>query len=314
MGYDRPVTDPLYDPELTGHLDAAARRLEETLHTFAPTLAPIALDWVRSLSPNREIAGYFRHEFRFPMLLLPWWLSDTLGRRGDRRFHGDLVYSTVAGYCAVRLLDDTLDATGVRPDLLPVVVILQGEFQAAFSEYFPGSHPFWELFRRQWYGAADFAADHEAARSFDERVKRRLGPAIIPVAAVAYRAERVEHLTPWSDLVGRLARVEQILDDVTDWLVDAQRQAPNVVLDAYPGRANRDEPVEAWMLRDGLAWGLDLAESSLQELVTVAATLHSAGLDAFLQRRQATIRQFRGDAAPGLRELDLLRAVFPQSP
>lgn len=308
------MTESLYDAELTGHLDAAARRLEETLHTFAPNLTPIALDWLRSLSPNGRIADYFRHEFRFPMLLVPWWLSDELNLRGDRRFQEDLVYSTVAGYCAVRLLDDTLDGTGNRPDLLPVGVILQGEFQGTFAEYFPGNHPFWELFRRQWYGAADFAADHEAARDLDERVKRRLGPAVIPVAAVAYRAERLDHLTPWSDLVGRLARVEQILDDVTDWLVDAQRQAPNVVLEAYPRRAIRNEPVEAWMLRDGLAWGFDLAESSLQELREVAAPLHSAGLDAFLQRRQGIVERFRDDTAPGLRELALLRSAFPQSP
>lgn len=309
-----PASDPLYDAELSGHLDAAARRLEATLLDFAPHLAPTALDWLRSLAPNGEIADYFRHEFRFPMLLLPWWLSDTLGMRGDRRFHGDLVYSTICGYCAVRLLDDTLDGARVRPDLLPAGVILQSEFQGVLVEYFPGNHPFWDLFRRQWYGAADFAADHEAARGFEERVKRRLGPAIIPVAAVAYRAERVDRMASWTDLVGRLARVEQLLDDITDWLVDSQHQAPNVVLEAYPKRANQDEPVEAWMLRDGLGRGLELAEAWLQEVAAVAAPLRSAGLDAFLRRRQAIVKQFRDDTAPGLRALALLRSAFPPSP
>jgi len=306
--------DTLYDAELSGHIDAAATRLEKTLLDLTPHLAPIALEWLRSLSPDREIANYFRHEFRFPMLLLPWWLSDGLGRRGDRRFQRDLVYSTVCGYGAVRLLDDTLDGTRVRPDLLPAGVILQGEFQGAFVEYFPGGHPFWDRFRRHWYGAADFAADHEGARDFEERVKRRLGPAMIPVAAVAYRANRVELLAPWTDLVGRLARVEQLLDDVTDWLVDWQRQAPNRVLEAYPGRAVGDEPVEAWMLREGLTRGLDLADSWLNELVPAAASLESAGLDAFVERRQAIVRQLRLETAPGLRELELLRSAFPRSP
>lgn len=312
VGTRRLSADP-YDAELSDHLDRAARRLEATLLGYAPHLAPAVLAWFRGLAPGGEVASYYRHERRFPMLLLPRWLSRALGTSGDTRFQEDLVYSTVAGYAAIRLLDDTLDGAEPRFELLPAGVILQAEFQRALGPYFAGDHPFWEIFRRQWYGAADFAGDHEGTRDFDCRVDRRLGPALIPLAAVAYRAERADRLGVWTDFLGRLARVEQLLDDLTDWLVDSAGGAPNIVLAAYPARAQPGEPVEAWMLRDGLGYGQDLAEAWLDDLAAAAGPLDSPEVAGFLARRRAIVQELRAETGPGLRELARLREAFGSS-
>jgi hypothetical protein len=214
----------------------------------------------------------------------------------------------------VRLLDDALDGALTHPGLEPAGVILQGEFQAAFAPYFQAGHPFWDLFKRQWYGAADFAADHESTEDFDLRVERRLGPSLIPLAAVAWQATREDALTLWAAFAGRLSRLEQLLDDLTDWVVDAERNAPNVVLAGYRERALADEPLPAWMLRDGVEWGLGLADSRRAEAVAAARPLRSEGVDGFLAGRANLLARLRGDILPGLAELARLRAAFSSSP
>lgn len=311
---DHRTVPSLYDPELSAHIDRAAQRLEATLHTFAPNIAPPVMEWLRSLAPDGEIPEYFRHEYRFPMLLMPWWLSQSFGTDGDEPFHGDLAYSTICGYCAVRLLDDTLDGTLTRPGLAPAGVILQGEFQGALLPHFDADHPFWDLFRRQWYGAADFAADHESAADFEMRVERRLGPSLIPLAAVAWHAGREESLTLWATFAQRLSRLEQLLDDLTDWVVDAERNAPNVVLAGFSNRALPDEPLPAWMLRDGVAWGLGQADSWRADAVAAARPLQSEGVAAFLAGRAALLTRLREEILPGLAELARLRTAFSPAP
>ena len=296
---------------LDQHLDAAVVRLEQTFSAHAPHLAPALFDWLRTLAPEARIADYFRHEHRFPMLLLPWWVRDASGLTDDRRFQADVVYSTVAGYLAIRLLDDTLDGSSSRAStLLPASVVLQSEFQHAYTRHFAGDHPFWDLFRRQWYGAADFAFDHEGARDFAGRVAHRLGPALIPMAAVAHRAGRPDLLEQWTPCLGKLARLEQLLDDITDWLPDSERGAPNYLLALHAERARDGEPLVAWIIRDGLAQGQTLARRWLAELASGAERLGSAGFAGFLARRGALLQEMRAETDPGLAELARLRGAF----
>lgn len=304
------MSEAVYDVELAAHLDAAVARVEQTFRDFAPHLARELFDWLRALAPDGHVAGYFRHEHRFPMLLLPWWVSGAAGIREDGRFQADVVYSTVAGYLTVRLLDDTLDGNGPASSLLPASVVLQSEFQHAYAGHFAVDHPFWDLFRRQWYAAADFARDQHAARDFDRRVAHRLGPALIPIAAVAYRACRPDLLEEWKPSLDKLARLEQLLDDITDWLPDSERDAPNYLLALHADRAREGEPLVAWILRDGLAHAQDLARSWLAELESGARGLGSAGFASFLAGRGALLQEMRAETDPGLAELARLRAAF----
>lgn len=300
----------MYDPALTNHIEQASKRLEATLIERAPQLATHARAWFESIAPEGTLVRYFTHERRFPMLLLPWCLAEKAGSRNAGRFLEDVACSTISGYLSIRLLDDALDSATIDPGLLPLGVILNGEFQRAYVSHFAAEHPFWETFTARWYGAADFACDHEGARDFDLRVERRLGPALIPLAAVAHQAGRLDLLGPWSEHVRHLGRLEQTLDDITDWVPDAERGAPNILLASYETRSEPGEPLAAWVLRDGLAHSLGLAENILEEATQQAIQLGSPGLNQFLDSRKALIAELRADTAPGLRELSRLRGAF----
>lgn len=300
----------MYDPELTNHIEQASQRLEATLRNEAPHLAPHARAWFESLAPEGTLASYFRHERRFPMLLLPWCLAEQAGSRNETRFHADVAYSTISGYLSIRLLDNALDTATIEPRLLPLGVILNGEFQRAYVSHFPAGHPFWEAFTARWYGAADFAYDHEGAHDFERRVERRLGPSLIPLAAVAHQAGQIDLLRPWGELLRHLGRLEQTLDDITDWVPDAERGAPNILLASYEVRSEPGEPLAAWVLRDGLSHTLGLAQTWLDEIAENASQLGSPGVQRFIESRKALIAELRADTEPGLRELARLRGAF----
>ena len=288
----------MYDPRLIHHITAGIHQLETTLRDHAPHLAPGLTAWLN--------AGYFTHENRFPMLLLPWWLSEQAGIQGEDDFQGDVVRSTIAGYLAIRLIDDTLDGAKVDKSLLSANLIFVSEFQRAYDTYFPTGHPFWGVFTGAWYGAADFAADHKAARDFDARVAGRLGPALIPMAAVAHHASRPGLFDRWSPFLGSLSRFEQLLDDITDWVPDAERGAPNYMLALCPP----GEPVAPWVMQEGLKICLDRADQWLGELRGVAESLESEGARAFLRARSLLVVEMREELEPGLDVLAKLRAAF----
>jgi hypothetical protein len=300
----------MYDPELTDHIEQASKRLEATLTERAPHLAPHALSWIQSIAPKGTLASYFMHERRFPMLLLPWWLAEKTGTRHEGAFHGDVIYSTIAGYLSIRLLDDALDTATIDKGLLPLGVVLNGEFQRALAPHVPPDSPFWELFTTHWYGAADFAPDHEAAHDFDLRVARRLGPSLIPLAAVAHHSRRLDLFDPWRDLLHALARLEQLLDDVTDWVPDFERGAPNILLAYHGARAEPGEPLAVWVLRDGLGHTLTLARTWLDHLTARASLLQSPGLHRFIESRRELIAELQRETGPGLGELARLRSAF----
>lgn len=302
------MVDDGYDPELAAHLDAAIVRSEGTFRRYAPHLAAPVFDRLRSMAPDGQLAGYFRHEYRFPMLLLPWWLSRQLGMDTDAEFQADVAYSTIAGYCHIRILDDLVDGGPLIPELAAGSTIFQAEFQRVYARWFPSRHAFWDSFRAQWYGAADFAIDHPAAHDFEQRVSRRLGPVLIPLTAVAGRAELPsDRLTPWREVTSAVGRAEQVLDDLFDWPEDARRAGPNCVLAA---RTDLSEPIESWMIREGVAGGLDRADGLLDALAAVASPIGSAGLDGFIERRKGLVRRLRADLTPGLRQLDRVREAF----
>ena len=143
--------------DLAGLVTRAAQRFEVDLKATLPRSAARLLDW-RSAS-SFAVGGLAVRSF--PVLWLPHWIAASAGAAPDPSFQLDVAYSTINGYCAIRLLDDVTD--GDRADwirkLLPATAYFHSAFQFAFEKYFDAKHPFWQEFRTAWADQADAACD-----------------------------------------------------------------------------------------------------------------------------------------------------------
>lgn len=303
---------PLHDEAFAGIVEAAARRLTDILTRETPALGARVIPWLASLSRTGNLADYFLHPRRFPMLLLPWWAVDGTRSREDRRFHEDVALSTMGGYCYIRLLDDLMDGRGTPGlDLLPAAGVFHLEFQSAYHRHFAPDSPFWTLFRDRWLRAADRTATSSAdAEGLEDRAEATLGPVLIPIAAACFHAGVPERFEAWRPAVLELARLEQLVDDLFDWQDDAARGQPNLVLAEGARRMRKGETTLAWVVREGYAWALDAARTRARAAMVSAERLRNEGLREFAAARAALIEDIASDTAHGLDQLAGLAKVF----
>ena len=304
-----------YDEVLTRLITRAAERLDHTLESETPAVASALLPWLQTLTTSGRLVDYFTHPRRFPMLLLPWWAAEVAGSRGAEDFHGDVVYSTMCAYCQVRLMDDVVDRRGEPGlELIPATAVLHTECLYPYLRHFPAEAPFWPYYRSRWLAATNAAIEvpgrNLTIAELGERAVDRIGPATIPLAAVLWHAGRAELIDPWCRFTLGLARVEQLLDDLTDWHHDAERGQSNVLLAEGARHVTPDEPAEAWVIREGLLWALDSAAGSLTPLRAEAAALGSEAVGGFLDHRADLIAKTRRELEPGVRQLDRLTRAW----
>ena len=140
--------EPGGDPPDRLLAEQSIERLTSTLSAETPELARATAGWMRSLS-SAEPADYFTHPEAFPMLLLPWWMEESIIGSADPEFQAEIAYSSVCGYYFVRVLDDLMDGDNPPPaPVLPAMIVFHTEFQQAYGRLFPADHPFWDSFRR----------------------------------------------------------------------------------------------------------------------------------------------------------------------
>lgn len=298
------------DPILSGLIEGAAMALERTLATGLPSLTVRIEGWRHQLVASGRLADYFDHPSRFPILAIPWWAAGDGPR--DLAFHADIVASTVAGYCYVRLLDDLIDRhPAASVELLPVTALLQTEFQGRYQRHFPADSPFWEVFRTAWYASADAMVpppNADPARLL-ERATSTIGAVLIPLRAVTLASGDPGRYDGWREVVLELARIEQLLDDVVDWQVDFERGLPNALL-GYAARHGATTDAPAWVVREGYRWGLAQVRGRLNALDGAVHRLGSPDLAGFVARRITVVNALEGQTAPGLSQLAALAAVF----
>lgn len=299
--------DPL-DPLI----EAAATEIERAIAREMPGLAARARSWLRSLTTTGSIGDYYRHPRRFPMLRLPWWA--VRDRAVARSLLADVVRSTMAGYWFIRLLDDLVDGDPrARPDLLPLSALLHLEFQAGYQRHFPPDSPFWELFRTRWVRLADATARPATDASPEDllaRARATIGAVVIPLRALTFAAGVPERFEAWADGVERLAEIEQVIDDLTDWQVDFERGQPNVLVAL--GLRRGGGAIPAWVVREGFRVGLDLGETLIDRARGPVAALDNGPLLAFLEGRRAALAELDAQTRPGLAQFAALSAVFPE--
>jgi hypothetical protein len=306
----------IYDPILRGLTESGCARIQSELSRSAPTLGKQVSQWMTSLSPTGDAPDYFMQPRMFPMLLLPWWMAESAGRKLDREFHSDVVYSTLNGYYYIRLLDNLMDGHGsTELALLPAAAFFHSEFLLTYQKYFGAEHPFWPEFRHSWFASSEAIAREPEVKSFDEDAFRQISvdklcAARIPLAATGHFYRRAEHLNPWLEFTIALAGWSQMLDDLFDWHRDLRDKKDSYVLSEARRQKREDETVESWIAREGFDWGMAVLRNWLPELRRLALPLESTQLNQYLDLREKMLEEDNAKLGAGLKALVEVSAVL----
>jgi hypothetical protein len=311
------------EPPLDGLLTTALARLQAEMQAAAPFLAGQVSAWMKALARTPSPEDYFRNPLSFPLLLLPWWLEQTIRPQPDVAFQADLVFSTVNGYYYIRLLDNVMDGhpvtsgagVGVELTLLPAAAFFHTQFQAAYQRHFGPAHPFWDDFSRLWFRSADVTAQDASLSEVSlEAFRRYAGQKVcavkIPLAAVCHRYDRVDRLEAWSRFVDALGAWHQLCNDVFDCSKDLRHGTGTYFLSQAERRKAAGESAAGWVVREGFDWGIATLHAWLAEARGLARPLGSPQLLAYLDGREAMLRRQQAEVGEGLRRLADLAAVM----
>ena len=299
---------PIYDPQLSGIIDAAMARIQSELERAAPFMAVQVANWMQGLGQASPQA-YFKHPLCFPMLLFPWWLESSLAPSPDAALQTDLVCSTISGYYYVRLIDNLMDGHAtVELGLLPALSFFHTRFQMAYQRYFDHSHPYWALFQEMWFRSAEVTMKDASLadldrEQFEQLAAKKTCAALIPVAAVCYRYKRPDLIAPWSQFLDLFGRWHQMWNDLFTWLRDVRNQTRTYFLSEAERRKRPEEMVTEWVNREGLDWGCQVLEAWMRELVAASKEMGSEELVAYLDSRSAMLQQQRARLARDLERM-----------
>jgi hypothetical protein len=280
----------------------------------APVMAHHVSRWMQYLSGTTQPENYFKHPQAFPSLLLPWWLEKSISDQTDLPFQATLVYSTINGYYAIRLIDNLMDDQAtVELNLLPALNFFQTQFQAAYYPYFGADHPFWNAFNAIWFHSAEVTLQDATltdldACQFEQISAQKVCAAKIPLVAVCYQRQRPDLIEPWSRLVDLLGCWHQLINDLFGWHRDYACQIHTYFLAEAERRREADEPVAGWVAREGFDWAIGKSHGWMSALKALAGQLHSSELLTYLETREAMLIRQTQEVAAGLETISKIVA------
>lgn len=305
----------MYDAQLSALISAALARLQTEMGQAAPVMAGHVSAWVQHLAGPTQPENYFKHPQAFPSLLLPWWLEQSLTADHDLSFQADVVYSTLNGYYAIRLMDNLMDGQPtVELKLLPTLNFFQTQFQAAYQPYFAAEHPFWPFFKTTWFHSAEVTVQDALLTDlnliqFEQIAAQKTCAAKIPLAAVCYHYDRPDLIAAWSRWLDLFGCWHQLLNDCFGWSRDEANHIQTYFLAEATRRKQPNEPFAGWVAREGFAWAIETAQGWLLTLKELAQALHSPDLLAYLETREAMLRQQVVEVSAGLETLRRITAI-----
>ena len=265
--------------------------------------------WMHALSPTQEAPDYFLQPSMFPMLLIPAWMSRSVGV-WEEQFQSELIYSSVNAYYSIRLLDNVMDGHETcEKELLPLSAFFHAQFQTVYQRYFDSSHPFWSSFHSLWLQSADVVIREAQLttmdfESFREIAANKLSAAKIPLVAVHHQVGGRTDLARWLAFCDELAAWWQFLDDLMDWYIDDQRHARTYFLCEAERRKDPGEEALRWVLREGFEWGVEMLEQWRETLQRSARALCSDDALKFLDERGAKVVESARNLLPGMQALE----------
>jgi hypothetical protein len=309
------MTEP-YDPVLQHYIEQSMDRIRHDLSAALPlTAAPIEA-WMRDLAGNLPPAAYFTHPHAFPMLLLPWWLAQTLAPAPDQPFQADVIYSTMNGYYYIRMIDNLMDghATGELP-LLPALGFFHTRFTQPYYRHYAADHAFWPTFETIWFQSADHTIQDGLLETIDleqfmQISGHKVGAGKIPLAAVCHYYQRPDMLEPWTALFELLGCWHQMFNDLFGWQKDLTNQTRTFFLSEAQRRKQPDEHIVTWIMHTGISWGVELLQEWLGRLGEQAQLLQSPALLDYLAQRSQALSAQHATIDQDLRQMAaLLRAA-----
>lgn len=305
----------MYDPQISELISGAVSRLQADMQQSAPVMAQHTWRWMHYLAGTSQVANYFMHPQAFPSLLLPWWLEKSLGQEPNLCLQTDIVYSTINGYYAIRLIDNLMDGHAtVELTLLPALNFFQTQFQSAYRPHFVAGHAFWDFFNATWFHSAEVTLQDTTLTNlnitqFEQIAAQKTCAAKIPLAAVCYHYERPELIEPWSRWVDRFGCWHQLLNDCFGWHRDTASQTSTYFLAEAERRRQPDEPIVGWVAREGFTWAIETSQAWMSTLKTLAGELGSPDLLTYLETRETMLHQQQEEVAAGLQNLARLLAA-----
>ena len=295
-----------YEPALEEAIEAAFARLHETLNVAGPTVAERVLAWMDGMGGRACQKDAYKHPLSYPMLLLPWWAEKAVHDPPDAAFQADLVYSTVNGYYAIRLVDNLMDGHAtIERDVLPALHVFGAEFQRTYQGYFGSDHPFWQLFTQTWFHSAEVTLKDAGAVEIDREhfvavTARKTEAVKIPIAAVCHRYERPGLIEVWREIVDLFGCWHQMSNDLFDWRKDLELGTPTYFLSEAARRGEPGEAVIGWVARERFGWAMQTLDDWMEELKGKARVIESPDLGDYLTMRESMLRERAHELAPGL--------------
>lgn len=282
----------MYPQVLRPLVDNAVQRTLDTMGQDGPFMAQAAASWFRRLAGTARPADYFLHPLAFPMLLLPWWLEETLRGAPDEKFQADLIYSSINGYYFIRMIDNVMDGHGeAERKQMPMLGVFHAQFHAVYQRYFDSKHPFWTHFHQLGIQSAESALRDAELSDIDSNTfaaisGRKVIGGKIPLAAVAYHHQRPDLFLAWQPFYDQLGRWHQMYNDLFGWIKDLQNETPTYFLCEGRRRKSPTQSMAAWVVHEGFDWGMGYLENELKELLALAEQLHSRQLVDYLHSRR----------------------------
>lgn len=303
----------MYPEVISTIIDQATLRILVEMRQHGPVMAQKAEQWLKSLANSNRPGDYFQHPLAFPMLLLPWWMEQTLHPEPDLAFQADLIYSSINGYYFIRMIDNVMDGHSiVEQKLLPMLGFFHLQAQAVYQPYFGPEHAFWTVFKALSVQSAENAI-HESGlveidlADFRAIAGKKVVAGKIPLAAVSYRYHQSHRYAVWQEFYDKLGCWHQLYNDLFGWIKDLRNKTPSYFLSTGCRHKHPEQSLAAWVIHEGFAWGVTTLATWLGELQQDAASIQSEALIAYLQERQQLMED---QAARVVRTFDQLDRLF----
>jgi hypothetical protein len=290
----------------------AVSRLVAEMKVPTPFMAQQADAWIKGLAKTENPADYFHHPLAFPMLLFPMWVEKSIQQTPNVKFQGDLVYSSINGYYFIRMIDNVMDEhSELEIKLLPMVGFFYAQFYSVYQRYFPIDHPFWEYFA-VWNAQSSALAIEDTLNvdidleNFRKIAGKKVVGAKIPLVAVLHRYDRLDLLEKWDIFYDRLSCWHQMFNDMLTWNKDLTHNTASYFLSEGNRQKKSEQSIIGWLVSDGLNWGFETLMEWFRELMSLAETLDSPDVIAYLNFRKQLLEDQSKEMRRTLDKLALL--------